>query len=111
MRSPLANRVLDLFVVNRDRAGVLYIDGKYVETLEPGEYAFWKGAGEVRVQEVDRREQMVDVGGQDIMTSDKVTLRLNAVVTYRSSIHASHSARLKMCDKHSIVILSLCCVA
>lgn len=26
---------------------------------------------------------MVDVGGQDIMTADKVTLRLNAVVTYK----------------------------
>ena len=26
---------------------------------------------------------MVDVGGQDIMTDDKVTLRLNAVVTYK----------------------------
>ena len=33
--------------------------------------------------EIDLREMMVDVGGQDIMTADKVTLRLNAVVTYR----------------------------
>ena len=29
------------------------------------------------------RETMVDVGGQEIMTADKVTLRLNALVTYR----------------------------
>jgi regulator of protease activity HflC (stomatin/prohibitin superfamily) len=28
------------------------------------------------------RETMVDVSGQDIMTADKVTLRLNAVATY-----------------------------
>ena len=33
--------------------------------------------------EVDLRETMVDVGGQEIMTADKVTLRLNAVVTYK----------------------------
>jgi regulator of protease activity HflC (stomatin/prohibitin superfamily) len=32
---------------------------------------------------VDLRETMLDVGGQEIMTADKVTLRLNAVVTYR----------------------------
>ena len=29
------------------------------------------------------RETMLDVAGQEIMTADKVTLRMNAVVTYR----------------------------
>ena len=33
--------------------------------------------------QVDLRETMLDIGGQEIMTADKVTLRLNAVVTYR----------------------------
>jgi regulator of protease activity HflC (stomatin/prohibitin superfamily) len=32
---------------------------------------------------VDQREQVVDVAGQEIMTADKVTLRLNAVVTFK----------------------------
>ena len=32
---------------------------------------------------MDLREAMLDVAGQDIMTADKVTLRMNAVVTYR----------------------------
>ena len=67
----------------RDRVGVLFIDGRYVDTLPPGEYAFWKGPAEALVVEVDLRETMVDVGGQEIMTADKVTLRLNAVVTYK----------------------------
>ena len=31
---------------------------------------------------VDLRETMLDIGGQEIMTADKVTLRLNAVATY-----------------------------
>jgi hypothetical protein len=82
-RSPLAQRVLDVCTVNRDRVGVLFIDGRYIGTLDPGLYAFWKGQSEAKVVEVDMRETMVDVGGQDIMTADKVTLRLNAVVTYK----------------------------
>ncbi|MBL8809511.1 MAG: slipin family protein [Planctomycetaceae bacterium] len=82
-KSPMAQRVLDISTVARDRAGVLFVDGRYIETLDPGLYAFWKGQSEARVVEVDLRETMVDVGGQDIMTADKVTLRLNAVVTYR----------------------------
>ena len=32
---------------------------------------------------MDLREQVVDIAGQEIMTADKVTLRLNAVVTYK----------------------------
>ena len=83
VRSMLANRVLDVCTVQREHAGVLFIDGRYVETLAPGEYAFWKGPADARVVEVDLRETMVDVGGQEIMTADKVTLRLNAVVTYK----------------------------
>ncbi len=82
-RSPQAQRVLDVCTIERDRAGVLFIDGRYIDTLSPGLYAFWKGQADAKLVEVDLRETMVDVGGQDIMTADKVTLRLNAVVTYR----------------------------
>ncbi len=83
VRSPLAQRVLDICTVQRDHVGVLFVDGRYSDTLAPGEYAFWKGPADARVVEVDLRETMVDVGGQEIMTADKVTLRLNAVVTYK----------------------------
>lgn len=83
VRSPFAAKLLDICSVLRDRAGVLFVEGRYVETLGPGEYAFWKGPADARIAEVDLRETMVDVGGQEIMTADKVTLRLNAVVTYK----------------------------
>lgn len=83
VRSPLASRHLDICSVARDHVGVLFVEGRFVETLGPGEYAFWKGPADARIAEVDLRETMVDIGGQDIMTADKVTLRLNAVVTYQ----------------------------
>lgn len=83
VRSPLAPRVLDVCTVQRDHVGVLFIDGRYTDTLVPGEYAFWKGPADARVVEIDLRETMVDVSGQEIITADKVTLRLNAVVTYK----------------------------
>ena len=82
-RSRSAVQALDICTVERDRLGVLFQDGVYVQTLPPGLYAFWKGAADARVVEVDLRETTVDVSGQEIMTADKVTLRLNAAVTYR----------------------------
>ncbi len=83
VRSPLADRVLDGFAVEQGHAGVLFQDGTYVETLPPGKYAFWKNMTKVALVPVDLRETMLDIGGQEIMTADKVTLRLNAVATYR----------------------------
>lgn len=82
-RAPLAAQLLDICSVERHKVGVLFIDGEFVETLPPGLYAFWKGAAPAVVVEVDLRETMIDVSGQEIMTADKVTLRTNAVVTYR----------------------------
>jgi hypothetical protein len=82
-RSAMADRVLDAVAVEQGHVGVLFQDGKYMETLPPGKYAFWKNVGKVTVLPVDLRETMLDIGGQEIMTADKVSLRLNAVVTYR----------------------------
>jgi regulator of protease activity HflC (stomatin/prohibitin superfamily) len=83
VRSQGAKLALDICNVERDRVGVLFIDGRYVDTLSPGQYAFWKGPADARVVEVDQRETTADVSGQEIMTADKVTLRVNANVTYR----------------------------
>jgi regulator of protease activity HflC (stomatin/prohibitin superfamily) len=69
--------------VSRGNAGLLFLDGKFVETLEPGPWAFWKGSADVKVVEVDLREITADIAGQEVMTADKVTLRLNALATYR----------------------------
>lgn len=81
--SPTARRLLDICTVSRDCVGVLFIDGRYIDTLAPGLYAFWLGSAEARVVEVDLRESVIDVSGQEIMTADKVTLRMNATVSYR----------------------------
>ena len=83
VRSPGSAAMLDVCSIGRGCVGVLFLDGQYAETLPPGQYAFWRGAADSRVVEVDLREAALDVAGQELMTADKVTLRLNAVVTYR----------------------------
>lgn len=77
-----ANRLLDVCRVDRDHVGVLFFDGRFAGELSPGLYAFWRETASARVVEVDTRENQVDVSGQEIMTADKVTLRLNAIITY-----------------------------
>ena len=74
---------LNISTVEPGFAGVYFKDGAYVDTFGPGRYMFWKNMAKVKFHHVDMRETVLDVAGQEIMTSDKVTLRLNAVITYR----------------------------
>lgn len=63
--------------------GLCFADGKFRAALEPGLYAFWRTGVKVEVAAVDLRETVLDIAGQEIMTADRVTLRMNAVVSYR----------------------------
>jgi regulator of protease activity HflC (stomatin/prohibitin superfamily) len=82
-KAALADRVLDSQAVLAGHVGAWFKDGDFVEALPPGRYAFWKNIADVKLVPIDTREAIVDVAGQEIMTADKVTLRLNALVTYR----------------------------
>jgi len=82
-QAPKVPELLDVFVVAPGHAGVWFRDGAYQDTLAPGTYAFWKDVAKLMLHDVDLRESVLDVSGQEIMTADKVTLRLNALVAYR----------------------------
>jgi regulator of protease activity HflC (stomatin/prohibitin superfamily) len=62
---------------------MLYQEGELVDQLGPGHFVYWRGGPSVSWKAVDLREQVADIQGQEIMTADKVTLRMNLVVTHR----------------------------
>jgi len=85
VRHPESGQWLDVIEVDPHAEALLIVNGQLAGNLEAGKYVFWKNAKRVRVMPVDRREQTAEVAGQEIMTSDKVTLRVNLVVTYQVS--------------------------
>ncbi len=78
-----AAALLEAVTIDAGHAGLFFTDGAHQATLGPGVHALWKNVAKARILDVDLREQVVDVAGQEIMTADKVTLRLNAVVTFK----------------------------
>ncbi|HSV77805.1 MAG TPA: slipin family protein [Ramlibacter sp.] len=64
-------------------AGILYVDGKVLRRLDPGAYGFWRFSHNVAVEVLDLRIQSMEVTGQEILTRDKVSLRLNLAATWR----------------------------
>lgn len=83
IRTPGSERWLEVLTVPPHHAGVLLIDGTHTETLGPGTYAVWRNVASVKLVNVDLRETVLDIVGQDLMTADRVTLRLNLMVLSR----------------------------
>ena len=63
--------------------GLRFERGRLTAVLEPGRYTFWTHPeAEVHVTCVDLRRTEVAIAGQELMTRDKVTLRLSLTVEY-----------------------------
>ncbi|WP_337044867.1 slipin family protein [Emticicia sp. 17c] len=70
------------YTVEAYEKGVLVVDGKMVGVLEGGTYYWWKNSIRIDVLKADMRQLQMEISGQEILTKDKATLRLNAFVQY-----------------------------
>jgi regulator of protease activity HflC (stomatin/prohibitin superfamily) len=62
---------------------LVFRDGELIEQMGAGLIVFWKGGSNITWKSVDMREQIEDIQGQEILSADKVSLRVNLVVTHR----------------------------
>ena len=63
--------------------GLLIVDGELVQSLKPGLYVYWKFNRSINVEQVELRMQVMDVQGQEILSKDKVSLRVNLAAQYQ----------------------------
>lgn len=63
--------------------GLLYFNNKYEKTLEPGTYYFWNNRVNVQVNQYSLKMQQLSVQGQEILTADRVSIRLNLFCDYK----------------------------
>lgn len=82
-RLPALWQYLEDLKVESFEAGLLYIDGKFVKALEPGVYRFWKGESTLQVLKADLRNQLIEINGQELLTKDKASIRINLSTSYR----------------------------
>jgi regulator of protease activity HflC (stomatin/prohibitin superfamily) len=65
------------------QVGVLKVAGQEAELLQAGSYGFWRFNRQISVELVETRMQALEVAGQEILTRDKVSLRLNLSANWR----------------------------
>jgi regulator of protease activity HflC (stomatin/prohibitin superfamily) len=74
---------LEVVTVPVGQIAEILFAGRSLGLFESGQYVFFKQPQPITVRTVSLRENLLDISGQDIMTQDKVTLRLNLLVTYQ----------------------------
>ena len=83
LSSPLLTPYVKKLTVESYETGLLYIDGSFVKELKAGVYRFWKGEKPIDVLKADLRTQQIEINGQELLTKDKASLRINLTTTYR----------------------------
>jgi len=85
-KQPLATQVAEAVSaaeVPDTAIGLLIVDGELAQVLQPGLHAFWKYQRALKIELVDRRVQAMEVAGQEILTRDKVSLRVNLTALWQ----------------------------
>ena len=77
-----ASYVTEINVSAQNKAVVSY-NGKTAEYLDEGRYFYWNGAVKVMARIYDMRVQTLSINGQEILTKDKVGIRVNFTANWR----------------------------
>ena len=73
------------FKLEPSEKGLLFVDGEFAQILGPGTYYWWKNASTVAISRADMRVIAMEILGQEILTKDKVQIRVNFSVHYQVS--------------------------
>jgi hypothetical protein len=73
---PARTPMVVLAQVEANEAGLLFIDGKLIERLAAGRHAFWAVGRTIKVTKIDTRPTPLEVTAQEILTKDRVGIRV-----------------------------------
>jgi regulator of protease activity HflC (stomatin/prohibitin superfamily) len=71
-----SNSLVVEHVVENHEAGLLYVEGRLTEKLAPGRHAFWTAGRKIEVKRLDLRPQAVEITAQEMLTKDRIALRV-----------------------------------
>ena len=74
---------IHLETVAEQQIGFLYINGKLAQTVAAGQYAWWNFDSRFELKRLDLRLQNMEVNGQEILTKDRVNLRINLLADWK----------------------------
>ena len=86
--------------IDEGKRGLVYLDGRLIRELGAGTYGFWNVLSVPRIDVLDARRQTMEVPGQEILTRDKVTVRVNISAVYEIVNVATARSAVRDVEQH-----------
>ncbi len=71
------------FEVAAYEKAIMIVNDKYAKTLDHGTYHFWRNDKTIKIAKADLRQLQLEVSGQELLTKDKATVRINFYAQYK----------------------------
>jgi len=96
-----------VFEVAAYEKAVMIVDDVFVKTLEHGTYHFWKNEQTIKISKADMRQLQLEIAGQELLTKDKATVRINFYAQYKVTNIETALMRNKEYEKQLYIALQL----
>jgi regulator of protease activity HflC (stomatin/prohibitin superfamily) len=95
------------YTVETHEKALLFVNGKFERLLEGGTYYWWKNNISIHVAKIDTRQMQIELSGQEILTKDKASLRLNFYAQYRVNDVIKAALETKDHEKQLYILVQL----
>lgn len=85
----------------------LYFDMRFIKLLDEGTHCFWNNGTKIETQNVDTRNLQMDITGQEILSLDKVSLRVNFTLKYKITDYIKIHTEIDDFDRQLHITLQL----
>ena len=80
---PELNKYIRVFEVAAYEKGIMIVNDEYAKTLDHGTYHFWRNDKTIKIAKADLRQLQLEIAGQELLTKDKATVRINFYAQYK----------------------------
>tara|TARA_R110002050_G_scaffold85490_17_gene182475 strand:- start:2518 stop:3675 length:1158 start_codon:yes stop_codon:yes gene_type:complete len=95
------------FEVAAFEKAIMIVNDTFVKILEHGTYHFWKNEQTIKIAKADMRQLQLEVAGQELLTKDKATVRINFYAQYKVTDVETTLMHNKDYEKQLYTILQL----
>jgi regulator of protease activity HflC (stomatin/prohibitin superfamily) len=96
-----------VFEVAAYEKAIMIVNDKFVNILEHGTCRFWKNEQTIKIAKADMRQLQLEVAGQELLTKDKATVRINFYAQYKVTDIETALMHNKDYEKQLYTILQL----
>ncbi|MCT4630187.1 slipin family protein [Winogradskyella sp.] len=104
---PELSKYIRTFEIAAFEKAIMIVNDMFVKTLEHGTYHFWRNDQTIKIAKADMRQLQLEIAGQELLTKDKATVRINFYAQYKVTNIETALMHNKDYEKQLYIILQL----